>query len=306
MTEQQSASTVDVQFDRRRAILWVCDVAGSSRGLNDPKTVDATEEFLKRFFWLSAVLIRQTGGRVAKWTGDGFLAAYEIVLDREQGPVAGTVLDAAWYLTGLVNLTQLGVKSTRRFRIRHGVAFEPDAIFVSHSSGSDRSTDVIGRGVVLAFRLSGLKADFPSIVTQRRVVCAARDAGFHPHFRKLRLGSEDLLKHFKGQSWGTTEIYASTDERPRRGYKSAIRNARRAVNAALDPASKVFKDPEWLLQFLRALQSGPPWAQDVYLRFQTWVRDELLASLIKVLQHVESPEGTRSEQIEAVPKPDGP
>jgi class 3 adenylate cyclase len=92
------------------------------------------------------------------------------------GEQAAAVIDAAWHLTLLVNVTQLGLKPRRKFRIRHGVTYEQDAslIKIVHLGGF-QSLDIVGRAVVLAFRLSGVAAAFPGIVTQKDLVDASVD-----------------------------------------------------------------------------------------------------------------------------------
>ena len=61
-------------FERSRGIVWVCDLAKSSRFLNDNTAGSALEDFLLRFYWASAMSVDAVGGCFIKWTGDGFLA----------------------------------------------------------------------------------------------------------------------------------------------------------------------------------------------------------------------------------------
>src|ERR1051325_11309894 len=162
-------------FNRSRGIVWVCDLLGSSKFLNDNKTADSLEQFLPRLYWAASVAIEAGNGRFIKWTGDGFLAWFETPLHRDLGEKAFAVFEAAWYLTFLVNVTQLEIKAERKFKLRHGIAYEHDALLttITHSDGHE-SLDITGRAVVLAFRLSGIEASFPSIATQKDIIDAAR------------------------------------------------------------------------------------------------------------------------------------
>ncbi|MDD5541949.1 MAG: hypothetical protein PHX83_02125 [Acidobacteriia bacterium] len=279
--------SVTVNFKRHRTILWVCDIEGSSSALNNPQSVDSAEEFLKRFFWLSAVLVRQTGGLLAKWTGDGFLAAYDVPLERDLGIVAKTALEAAWQLSFLVNVTQLGVSAPRRFRLRHGAAYDPDAIVVSHASGDTAYTDVIGRGVVLAFRLSGIRAPFPGVVAHRRLIAAARDAGFKQAYRKRPFTRDEVLKYFKGERWSTTEIAISSEGRPQRSSKATIVRKTRALVRDLENPKSDRETDTWLRGFLEAMEAGPEWGRHVVKEWTTFLRKDMLGTIKDVLGVVE-------------------
>ena len=110
-------------FHRSRGVVWVCDVVGSSKLLNDDASAAAVEDFLPRLHWTASLLVDAAGGKFIKWTGDGFLAWFETPLYRELGQQARVVFQAARHLTTLVNVTQLGVTRKCKFKIRHGVAY---------------------------------------------------------------------------------------------------------------------------------------------------------------------------------------
>ncbi len=117
MLESHPAMTVIDKFEGRRArgIVWVCDLASSSKYLNNNESAEALEKFLERFLYMSLVFVEAAGGKYIKWTGDGFLAWFETPLYRNAGSVASRVFNAAWYLSLLVNITQLNVKSRTKF-----------------------------------------------------------------------------------------------------------------------------------------------------------------------------------------------
>jgi class 3 adenylate cyclase len=274
---------ITVKFERHRTVLWVCDIEGSSSALNNPQSVDAAEEFLKRFFWLSSVLVRHTGGLVAKWTGDGFLAAYDVPLERDLGATAKIALEAAWELSFLVNVTQLGVSAPRKFRLRHGLAYEPDAIVVSHAAGDTAYRDVIGRGVVLAFRLSGIRAPFPGVVAHRRLIAAARDVGLRHAYRSRAFTREEVLKYFKGERWSTSEIAISSERRPRASSKDALVRKTRALVMRIEKPGAEPKQDTWVGGFLEAMAAGPTWSRMVVREWTDFIKKDMLGAVKDML-----------------------
>src|ERR1700738_3679858 len=162
---------------RSRGLVWVCDVAGSSRLLNRNDSASAVEEFLQRLLYLSLLTVNSGGGLFVKWTGDGFLAFYEAPLDRDIGELANLIFHSAVTLSLFVNVTQLCSPPKERIRVRHAVTYEKDAVLIDLThSGDMKSKDVLGRSVVAAFRLSGIECGFPGIVTHREVLKAVNDS----------------------------------------------------------------------------------------------------------------------------------
>jgi class 3 adenylate cyclase len=274
------AHPAEFEFHRSRGIVWVCDVAGSSSRLNSEDGVEDTETFLPRLYWTAALAVESAGGRFIKWTGDGFLAWFETALHREVPLAIRRCLDAVWHLTVLVNVTQLGIAPKRHFKLRHGIAYEQDALLtkIRHSGGFD-SLDLMGRAVVLAFRLSGFAADFPCITTQRDIVEAA---GNNPSFgfRKWKPTVEERLKFFKGEQWGTNTLYVSGAKTPRRrGKAAALRLAKAAIAEA--ESEEPTGDPSLLFadSFLRGMASGPEWSREAVAEYTRFVREDLLGSL---------------------------
>jgi class 3 adenylate cyclase len=256
---------------RGRGLVWVCDVAESSRLLNRNETAAATEEFLQRFFYLSLLAVNSGGGTFVKWTGDGFLAFYETPLDREVGSVADSIFHAAGMLTLLVNSTQLCTKSKHRLRIRHAITYEKDALLIDlEHSGGMKSKDVLGRSVVAAFRLSGISCHYPGIVTHREILRAIDDAEIDrvETFKALKLTEEMRLRYFKGESFGSKDVYVSADRGPRRrkaSLKFAQRKAREVLNT-IKSGSESRRNPrryQFSKNFVEGLYAGPAWCGKV-------------------------------------------
>ena len=194
-------------FNRKRGIVWVCDIAKSSSYLNDNSAVDDIEAFIPRLYYVSKVIVEAYGGIFLKWTGDGFLAFFEFDLDRHKEEISKKVFEAAWHLTFMSNVTQLGLLPKNKIKIRHGITYEKDALLMKVNSGTKaESLDIIGRAVVLAFRLSGIQAEFPCIATVKELVGSSKQK-----FIKWNPTSEEKLKYFKGEKFGTNNIWITSD-----------------------------------------------------------------------------------------------
>jgi class 3 adenylate cyclase len=271
------AAAIALTFIRKRTLVWVCDIEKSSTILNDIRYINEAEEFLKRFYALTSILVRVTGGIVYKGTGDGFLAAYEVALDRDLGREAGKIFAAAWHLTRLISATQLGVACPKRFKIRHGIALEPDSILIEHNTTQIKLIDIIGRGVVLTFRLAGIKVPFPSIVTQKNLVDAAAANGCNYTFHKMKFSHEDLLKYFKGEKWSTNKVYASADSSLQKGKAPAPRQGGQKTTHALSSGIPL-SEQQWLSDLYHELLIGAPWAQQAAKKLDEIVRVRPLAA----------------------------
>jgi class 3 adenylate cyclase len=257
---------------RGRGLVWVCDVAGSSRLLNRNDTAADTEEFLQRFLYISLLAVNASGGTFVKWTGDGFLAFYELPLDRDLGRVADLVFFSAGLLTLCVNVTQLCSPPKERIRIRHAVTSEKDALIIDlRHSGTMKSKDVLGRSVVAAFRLSGIECKYPGIVTHREVLRAIDDANLvrRVSFKLLPVTDDMRLRFFKGEKFGSRDIYVSSDRQPRKRaqtLKSAQKKARnvlRQIESGPGRSDDGVRHLGFSRNFVEGLLMGPPWCRQV-------------------------------------------
>jgi len=277
------------EFNRSRGIVWVCDVAGSSSRLNSDNGVEDTEAFLPRLYWVAALLVESAGGKFIKWTGDGFLAWFEMPLHRELQQTVSRCLEALWHLSMIVNVTQLGTASKVRFKIRHGLTYEKDALLtkIIHPSGFE-TLDLMGRAVVLAFRLSGINAYFPCVATEREIVEAV-DSRFVGEFVKWIPNAEESLKYFKGEKWGTKSLYVSREKRSRPTSKKAIaKRVKLAINKAEGHTSIEDAQLTFAKVIEAGLKSGPEWSQQVAEDYAYFLNEGLLKSLKMALSTLES------------------
>ncbi len=277
----------EFEFSRSRGVVWVCDVERSSSHLNSEGVRDA-EAFLPRLYWIAALAVESAGGIFIKWTGDGFLAWFETPLHRDLTRAVRRCLEAVWHLTVIVNVTQLALTPERRFKIRNGITYEQDALLtkIIHSGGFE-SMDVMGRAVVLAFRLSGMSAAFPGITAHRDIVEAAAD-GQRLQFLRWTPTVEERLKFFKGEKWGTDALYVSKIQKPRtRSKKFTVQQAKTAIQKAeerlpIDDGQLAFSK-----SLYDGMMTGPEWSRRVATDYTQFIREELLGSLTAVLRAVE-------------------
>ena len=194
-------------FDRGRGVVWVCDIQKSSRFLNDNESVRAIEEYLPRLHWLGKVAVTAAGGHFVKWTGDGFLAWFPIALHRDLSSQAARAIQIAREITLINNITGLGIEGNTRFRLKHGLTVEHDALLTKVHDENGEYFDLIGRSVVLAFRLAGMKVHFPGIVTTREIVEETTGENLSSiKFKKVNLSADERLRYFKGDRWGTANL----------------------------------------------------------------------------------------------------
>lgn len=161
--------------------------------------------------------------------------------------------------------------------MRHGITYEKDALLLNiHETSNHKSMDVIGRSVVLAFRFSGIQAEFPGIVTEKEIATSESKI---VHFRKWHPSKEDKLKHFKGEIWGTQSIYVSSDKKYSKNR--TLSAARKQAKKAIDKAEGSEPEPSvsYIAKFIELMEAGPKWCSDVIDLEQKFVKNELLETL---------------------------
>jgi class 3 adenylate cyclase len=270
------------EFKRTKGIVWVCDLAKSSSYLNNNETVEDIESFIPRFYYISKIVVESFGGKYLKWTGDGFLAFFEFELDRNKQEIAKDVFNAAWHLTFMSNVTQLGLQPSRKFRIRHGITYEKDALLMNISPDKDlESWDIIGRSVVLAFRLSGIQAEFPSIVTVKELISPSTI-----NFCKWKPTAEDKLKFFKGERFGLESVCVSTKKTSKLKINSINKKAKKLIYDIESPiALPTNKKVEKLLE---KMNNGPDWCKEILESELKYIKEGLLGTIKELVAHFNS------------------
>jgi hypothetical protein len=238
-------------FNRTRGIVWVCDIVNSSKYLNDLKHTDYLEEFLIRFHWFSRRIVSASGGQYIKWTGDGFMAWYECPLKINLNSLINQIVDAAWQTTFITNITQMGLTNDIKISIRNSITFEEDALLTSISSNENNSVDILGRGVVLCFRLSSITSKFPNIILHGDLV----SNNLKYSTTRIDFNKDEINKYFKGEVWETDNVFKVNNIQNR---DKSERN--KDVN---EPTEFHYKIQE-------ELQNGPEWTKEllkIYIEF---------------------------------------
>lgn len=213
-------------FERKRGIVWVCDLVGSTKLMNADATVADMEQFLPRLHWLSTRIVECAGAKFVKWTGDGFLAWSPVELQRDVSQIATKLVEAASKLSHLVIGTSLGAGPEGRYRLRHAITLEQDTAVTTIDSGGTRTLDILGRGVTLAFRLAGMDAEparrirykddqarkldkikrFLSVAILTDIPLSCEPEMFH----RRKVTARECLKYFKGETFGTKDLWYYT------------------------------------------------------------------------------------------------
>jgi class 3 adenylate cyclase len=283
-------SSLTVQ--RGRGVIWVCDISHSSSFINSDELAEHIEAFLPRLHWVSSLAIQAVQGEPIRWTGDGFIAWFPLEVERQLGRTCNQVMEAIWHFTAFINITQLCVNSPRPFRIRHGVTYEPDALvtLTTHQDGHVSKT-ISGRNVVLAFRLSGVEADFPNVATQQKIVQALSTRTRNlVNLRRWTLTKDQLLKFFKGEKLGTNNLYVSG--RPKIGQPRPdtwITRAENLLTRAESGRNRAPAESTFIENFFPDLvrSNGQDWCEeslDTYVRF---LKENMLGPLQKALDVID-------------------
>lgn len=268
MSKIENDTINEFQFERGRGIIWVCDIKDSSMFLNEDHLIDDFEIYLKRFYWISRRIVEAANGTYIKWTGDGFLAWFPCELKRRLIELSNVVLSAAYHLTMTNNITQFEIDIKEKVLLRHGVTFEEDALITKINSSDLLATDILGRNVVLAFRLSSFEHFFPNITVQGDLV--SEDSRFYHSFKKMDLTDAQVNKVFKGQKYQTENLY----------QLDMINSLKNSQNEPLDKKlediiekiecsnekEELNKVNDFYNNFGNSLLNGPDWANHIYVQ----------------------------------------
>jgi class 3 adenylate cyclase len=273
---------------RGRGVIWVCDISKSSSYINSDDLAGHIEAFLPRLHWASSLAIHAVHGEFIQWTGDGFIAWFPLEVERELGRTCNRIIEAIWHFSAFINITQLCVDSPRPFRIRHGLTYEPDALVTTTTLNDGHVSKIIsGRNVVLAFRLSGVEADFPNLATQQKIVqvISARSKNL-ASLKKWALSDDQLLKYFKGEKLGTMGLYVSGRAKLNQPRADAwIARAESLITRAESGRRRSGVESAFIDNFFSHLAQSHDhdWCKDSLGSYATFARDGMAGSLGRVL-----------------------
>jgi adenylate cyclase len=139
--------------DTMQAAIWLSDLRGFT-ALSDRLAPETVVEILNRYFDCQVPAIREHGGEILKFMGDGLLAVFPIADDQGNlRDVCGRVLEAAREARTSVGMMEHSHEAAIE-RFRFGVALHIGGILFGNIGGSNRlDFTCIGPAVNLAARL---------------------------------------------------------------------------------------------------------------------------------------------------------
>jgi adenylate cyclase len=157
------------------AAIWLSDLRGFT-ALSDRLPAETVVDILNRYFDCQVAPIRDHGGEVLKFMGDGLLAVFPIAAaDGDIERVCAEVLEAARKSRANVQAMEYGIGEVIE-RFRFGVALHVGKILYGNIGGGNRlDFTCIGPAVNLAARLEKIAGRL-----NRTVVASRNSRGFAP------------------------------------------------------------------------------------------------------------------------------
>ncbi|CCE09565.1 putative Adenylate/Guanylate cyclase [Bradyrhizobium sp. STM 3843] len=142
--------------DTMHAAIWLSDLRGFTP-LSDRLPAETVVDILNHYFDCQVTAIREQGGEVLKFMGDGLLAVFPIAeRDGDPAEVCGRVLQAARHSRGSVDALAYQTGDTVE-RFRFGVALHVGKLLYGNIGGGNRlDFTCIGPAVNVAARLEKL------------------------------------------------------------------------------------------------------------------------------------------------------
>ena len=172
------------------------------------------------------------------------------------------------HLTFMNNFTKMDTKINEGVLLRHGIAFEEDALITTINSDDMKGTDILGRNVVLAFRLSSFEHLFPNISIHGDLV--SDGLKYYDSLKKLDLTDEQIAKIFKGQKYQTDNLYQLDISNSYKKHKNEPLKEKleSLINDLEKPeiTEKKRKDYSFYERLDNLLLAGPVWAKNIYAK----------------------------------------
>jgi adenylate cyclase len=161
--------------DTMHAAIWLSDLRGFTR-LSDRLPAETVVEILNLYFDCQVAAIREQGGEVLKFMGDGLLAVFPIPEhDGDPAEVCGRVLRAARVSRANVEALQYPIGDTIE-RFRFGVALHAGQLLYGNIGGHNRlDFTCIGPAVNLAARLENIASRLKRTIVASEAFAGACD-----------------------------------------------------------------------------------------------------------------------------------
>ncbi|MBV9562807.1 MAG: adenylate/guanylate cyclase domain-containing protein [Bradyrhizobium sp.] len=161
-----------------QAAIWLSDLRGFT-ALSDRLSPEIVVDILNRYFDCQVPAIRQHGGEILKFMGDGLLAVFPIAKEGDHlGEVCGRVVAAARLArANVLDMHYPNGEAIERFRF--GVALHIGSVLFGNIGGSNRlDFTCIGPAVNLAARLEKLTSRLHRIVVASEAFAGSCGADF--------------------------------------------------------------------------------------------------------------------------------
>ena len=203
----------EVTVERASRLVLAGDLAGFHSSYVSGNQV-VLEEMLRRFYVLSSLVVRAAGGELVKYTGDGFLAVWDMAADfRENARVALGIDYAAFVLSAFVRVSRLDLGSALPVHVRQAMTVEPAALRIGYREGAGPVRhDYVGKMINLAFRIQALPGSFPFMAAHQDFLDVAQM--YLPESQGLRyakrpVSEEEVDRVFKGTVAGADSVFTA-------------------------------------------------------------------------------------------------
>jgi hypothetical protein len=143
------------------------------------------------------------------------------------------------------------------------------------SSGKEpEKLNIIGRSVVLAFRCSGIRGEFPSIVTVKELV--PKD---DRRFVTWNATKEERLKFFKGEKFGVNELRITgyRDKQISDWGLEGKKLAKRLIRSIHENKGK------FIIEVLEKMDNGPKWCSEISQFEKKFIEDRIVEPMNKLI-----------------------
>jgi adenylate cyclase len=158
-----------------RAVIWLSDMRGFTARADRMPAADLVE-LLNRYFDCQVPTIREAGGEVLKFMGDGLLAIFPVGA-QEEGAVCGAVLAAARRIEAAVAAADWGGREAPG-GVKFGVALHIGEVMYGNVGSTNRlDFTCIGPAVNLAARIEALSGEIGRTILASRAFAAHAPEG---------------------------------------------------------------------------------------------------------------------------------
>lgn len=295
-----------IKSNKKSIFVLAGDLTGFSFAYDKGNT-NIIDEYIKRLYYFISGIIKISKGNLVKFTGDGYLAVWELTDDNDKNKLnAELLIHGASFITRFLRITKLGLKLENKLVLRQGITIEPNSIKLNMESSNGTQLDYIGNMINYAFRIQCLANSYPYICIHKHFLAYLEI----PNFVKLEITKKDeqsINNIFKNVQVDKNDIYEYRKlEEDRIDY--LIVQTQKAIEKEHYPLSDQYKsqvvfaefkveypkliekhDSNWEKKINKFLKTGPKWLDECYYFY--WVYIKQLEILLYNLNHDNNTKG---------------